>query len=178
MKTLLKQYYKLDEETKEMLPFLYMYQELLDLSKNYENVEINNMYDEEILMQTIIKCWYSTNLDANEIINRLLEILNCQDISIKDFEKLDTEDLIELISNEETTKKESKIIGEFFYKGYYCIFCKSEGRYLLILNSNEEADVLIFNTVADIFPMIINRHILNKNINGNNINDYKNLSKD
>ena len=46
MKNILKKYYELDEESKEILPFLYMYQELLATKDNYENIRIDDMYDE------------------------------------------------------------------------------------------------------------------------------------
>lgn len=40
MKNILKKYYELDEESKEILPFLYMYQELLSTKDDYENIKI------------------------------------------------------------------------------------------------------------------------------------------
>ena len=43
MKNILKKYYELDEESKEILAFLYMYQELLSTKDNYENVKIDRL---------------------------------------------------------------------------------------------------------------------------------------
>lgn len=62
MKNIIKKYYQLDEETKELLPFLYMYNVLLDISQDHESVKIETLADEEILMQTAIKCWYSMDI--------------------------------------------------------------------------------------------------------------------
>lgn len=65
-----------------------MYNELLASIDDYENVEITSLADEELLMNTILKCWYSMSMDPMDIVNNLLSILNCQDISIKDLETL------------------------------------------------------------------------------------------
>lgn len=169
MKNILKKYYELDEESKEILPFLYMYQELLATKDNYENIRIDDMYDEEVLMQTIIKCWYFTNLDATNIVDKLLSILNCQDITISDLEDLSIDELQELMCDEiptETQEKESNIISEFICKGFYCIFCKSNEKYLLILTKDEKTEVIFFNQFEDIFSAVITNHILDKFLYG------------
>lgn len=165
MQNILKKYYELDEESKEILPFLYMYQELLSTKDDYENIKIDNMYDEEILMQTIMKCWYSTNLDATNIVDKLLSILNCQDITISDLKDLSIDELQELMCDEESTE-ESDIISEFTYRGFYCIFCKSDEKYLLILNKNEKTEVIVFNQFEDIFSAVVTNHVLDKYLYG------------
>lgn len=175
MKNILKNYYKLDEESKEMLPFFYMYQELLSAIDNYENVKIDNMYDEEILMQTIIKSWHSTDLDATNIVNKLLTILNCQDITIRDFENLSTDELQELLYDEKS-QEQSEILAEFTYKIFDCVLCKNRGQYLLALNSDETTDVLVFNEIKDIFSPVIKQHLLDKFLYGKPNNyEYSNL---
>ena len=164
MKNILKKYYELDEESKEILAFLYMYQELLSTKDNYENVKIDSMYDEEILMQTIIKCWYSTNLDATNIVDKLLSILECQDISINDLKDLSIDELQELMCDNNNSNK-SNIISEFIYKGFYCVFCKNNEQYILIIdkgNNSSDTDVIIFNKFEDVFYPIINKHLLDK----------------
>ncbi len=165
MKNILKKYYELDGESKEILPFLYMYHELLSTKDDYENIKIDNMYDEDILMQTLIKCWYSTNLDATNIVDKLLSILNCRDITITDLKDLSIDELQELMCDEEFTE-ESDIISEFTYRGFYCIFCKSNEKYLLILNKNEKTEVIVFNQFEDIFSAVITNHILDKYLYG------------
>lgn len=169
MKNILKKYYELDEESKEILPFLYMYQELLSTKDDYENIKIDDLHDEDILMQTIIKCWYSTNLDATNIVDKLLSILNCQDITISDLENLSIDELQELMCDEKTTEtqeKESDIISEFICKGFYCIFCKNNEKYLLILTKDEKTEVIVFNQFEDIFSAVITNHILDKFLYG------------
>lgn len=175
MKNILKKYYELDEESKEVLPFLYMYQELLSAIDNFENITINNMYDEEILMQTIIKCWYSTDLDPINIIDRILTILNCQDITIKDFENLTLDELQELILTEDSDEsldetleelKDEEILLEFLCRGYDCIFYNHKDKYYLVLLYDDDVDVLIFNNMQEILGNSIEKFLLEKKLYG------------
>lgn len=161
MRNLLEKYYKLDDESKEMLPFLYMYEAYLSIKDDYENVKIESLADEELLMQIIIKCWYSTNLDISNIVEKIFEILNCQDITLKDLENLDVDELLELLTDE-SPKEESQILAEFTYRGFYCVFCKCDEQYLLIITKGEESDVIQFNNLENVFIPIINRHLHDK----------------
>lgn len=168
MKNILTKYYNLDDETKELLPFLYMYNVLLDISQEYENIKIESLADEEILMQTAIKCWYSMDMDPLDIMNTLLSILDCQDITIKDFENLEIDDLKEIFA----CKESSDIIDEFEYKGYYCVLCKNNDKFLLLLDDGKETDALVFNSMKKPLSPAINNHIIEKNIyEGNITND-------
>lgn len=165
MKNLLKKYYDLDEESKEILPFLYMYHELLSSKDDYDNIKIETMSDEDIIMQTIIKCWYNTNLDAINIVDKLLSILNNQEISIKDLENIDIDELQKLMSDEQPTE-ESSILAEFVCGVYYCVLLKNHEQYLLVLNNDEDSDVIAFNKLEDIFKPIINKHLLDQFLYG------------
>lgn len=165
MKSILKKYYEIDKETKEILPFLYMYHELLETKDNYENIKIKDMYDEEILMQTIIKCWYATNLDTTNIVDRLLNILNCEDITMNELEDLSIEELEELMCDEEVIQA-SNIISEFTYRGFYCIFYRSGEKYLLILNKDGKSEVVAFNQFEDIFSAVITNKLLEERLYG------------
>lgn len=167
MKNILTKYYNLDEETKELLPFLYMYDILLDISQDYKNVKIENLADEEILMQTAIKCWYSMDMDPLDIINNLLSILNCQDITIKDFENLEIDELKEIFAYKEA----SDIIDVFEYKGYLCVLCKSNDKFLLIIDDGKETDTLVFDSLKEPLSLIIKSHIIEKSIYEGKIKD-------
>ena len=174
MKNILKKYYKLDEETKEVLPFLYMYQELISAIENFPDIKIKNMYDEEILMQTIIKCWYSTDLEVTNIVDKILSILNCQDITIKDFENIELDELLELISDEDDAEilSESEIsedeesVLEFTCRGYHCIFFKEQDKYFLILVNGDDTDILIFNSIEEILGDSIEKFLLEQRLYG------------
>lgn len=169
MKDLLKKYFELDEESREILPFLYMYDVLLTEKEEYENINIEGLADEELLMQIIVKCWFYTNLDPCEIVDKMFEILDCQDISIKDLEKLSIDELLELIIDEPTTK-DSQILSEFAYRGFYCVFCKQNGQYMLIITKGEESDVIQFSKLEDVFIPAINKYIHDKFLYGKTIN--------
>ncbi len=179
MKNLLKIYYELDEETKQMLPFLYMYNELLSSLEEHSKANIKSTRDKDILLQTIIKGWYSSNLEPTDITEKLLNNLEEQNITIDGLENIDITDLDKIIQNEETTEDEEltedgEIIDDFEYNGYYCIFCKVQDKFLLILNKDNHSDVLIFDSLTDAFYKTINEHLLNKMLNGKKQNDCSN----
>ena len=158
MKELLQKYYKIDNKTKEILPFLYMYDELLDELREFNNIEINNIYEEQLLMEIIIKCWYSTNLDPTEIIIRLLSIINRQKLKINDLKNIEIDELKKMLEYEE----QSDIIDEFEYNGYYCVLCKSEGKFLLIIDDGRETDVISFDSLKYPLTVMIKHHITEK----------------
>ena len=169
MKNILKKYYKLDEETKEVLPFLYMYQELISAIENFPDIKIKNMYDEEILMQTIIKCWYSTDLEVTNIVDKILSILNCQDFTIKDFENIELDELLELISDEDDAEilpESEESVLEFTCRGYHCIFFKEQDKYFLILVNGDDTDILIFNSIEEILGNSIEKFLLEQRLYG------------
>lgn len=84
------------------------------------------MKDEETIVKIAIECWYYSNIDGGEVIRRILDILNSRDITIDDLVEIDTEYLIELITEEETDFKEDPnqniILSEFIYKDYNVLF--------------------------------------------------------
>lgn len=164
MKSILKKYYELDDESKEILPFLYMYEAYLSIKDDYENIEIESLADEELLMQIIIKCWYSTNLDPSNIIETIFEILNCRDITLKDLDELSIEELLELISTD-NTNNDSKILSEFNYKSYYCVFCKNNEKYLLIITKDEDSEVIQFDKIEDVCIPAIRKYLQDKFFN-------------
>lgn len=152
MKRILKKYYELDKESKELLPFLYMYQELQSSLEEHENIKINNMYEEEILLQTLIKCWYSTNLDAKDIIDKLLEAVECQGIEILKFKEFDIDELKAIVDYN------PRIIEEFDYEGHHCILYKTDEKYLLDMIQGEEFDRLNFKSLAPMLHKLLKYH--------------------
>ena len=110
MKQVIMKYYNLDEETKELLPFLNVYHEMMVQANNYENQILENLNDEEIVMNTAIFCAMNTILDISEIIKRLFDVLNGQDIFTSDIDELSKEELFELldIKDYETVENEQQ----------------------------------------------------------------------
>ena len=118
MKEVITKYYNLDEETRELLPFLYVYNEMMVQAENYENEILENLNDEEIVMNTAIFCAMNTILDISEIIKRLFDVLNGQDIFTSDIDELSKEELFEIldikdyetVGNEQQTEEKEEII--------------------------------------------------------------------
>ena len=110
MKQVIMKYYNLDEETKELLPFLNVYHEMMVQADNYENQILENLNDEEIVMNTAIFCAMNTILDISEIIKRLFDVLNGQDIFASDIDELSKEELFEIldIKDYETVENEQQ----------------------------------------------------------------------
>lgn len=177
MKNLMKKYYEMDDEVKNDLELLYAYQVLLSIFSEYQNVKINTIGNLEKLMQIIQKCMTMTNFSADFIITNILEVLNFQDVSINDLDDLEIDDLLEvLFTDEEKEKKEKndkdyqygeipndedkqEIIAEFTYENYYCIFCQNRDKYLIILNKGEDTDVIVLNSIDEMFNGTLERKL-------------------
>lgn len=163
MKNIFKKYYEMTDSTKEMLGELYMINELENLLPEYENLDISSMKDEETIVKIAIECWYYSNIDGGEVIRRILDILNSRDITIDDLVEIDTEYLIELITEEETDFKEDPnqniILSEFIYKDYKCAFFRDGSRFVLTFEKNNHVEVCFFNTFEEILCFIIDNKL-------------------
>ena len=174
MKNLIKKYYEMDDEVKDDLELLYIYQTLISLLGEYENVKINTIGDLEKLMHIIQKCMITTNFSADYIVTNILEVLEAQD-SIKDLYDLEIDDLLEVLftdsednnnehcqneklQNDEDNKQE--VLSEFTYGDYYCIFCQNRDKYLLIINTGENSDVIVINSINEIFDGTFQRKLV------------------
>lgn len=74
MKKIMKKYYELDEEVKDDLKLLYIYQILSSLFSEYENVKIYTFEDLDKLIHIIQKCMNVTDFSVDFIITNILEI--------------------------------------------------------------------------------------------------------
>lgn len=161
MKNIIKRYYELDDETKELLEPLYMFHELESSMDDYENVEINNLGDEEAILEIATSCSYLTNLGSDVIIRRILEILNCSDVSINDLKELKSDELIELLQNADDNINTTKIITEFTFNNLFCVLLKDKEKYILTYQKNNtDSRVLIFNNLEQLLSIIIQRDFI------------------
>jgi len=162
MKNIIKKYYKLDEETKEMLEALYMFNELETTAEDFEDVSIYNIRDKEIFLDIAMNCTYLTDLGPDKIVRRLLEILSCRDITLEDINELDTDTLVELMegSDDESKESNSKIITEFIYKDLFCLLLKSNDKYILTYLQENDIRRLVFNSLEEILAIIIQRDLI------------------
>ena len=183
MKKIMKKYYELDEEVKDDLELLYIYQMLSSLFSEYENVKIYTFEDLDKLIHIIQKCMNVTDFSVDFIITNILEILNLQDVTINDLYDLELEDLLEVLftSNEEnedcddekdeTNEKyideemqdekrdKQEILAEFTYGDYYCIFCQNKDKYLLIITKGEYSGVIVLDSISEIFDGNLERKL-------------------
>ena len=179
MKNLIKKYSELDNEIKKDLQLLYIYNELLSISEDYENVKIKDINEKEKIMQIILKCVYCTNISIDDIITNIFEILDCQDITIDDLDKLEIDELLEILfdddievtevleeSEESETSNDGEIILEFNCRGYHCIFLKNEDKYFLIMIYGEDTEILIFDSIEEILSNSIEKFLLEKKLYG------------
>lgn len=163
MRNVFKKYYEMSDDTKEMLAELYMIHELENLIPEYENLDISSMKDEETIVKIAIECWYYSNIDGGEIIRRILDVLSGRDITVDDLAQIDTEYLIDLITEDETDFKEDPnkniILSEFVYKNYKCAFFRDGTRLILTFEKNNHVEVCIFNTFEEILCFVIDNRL-------------------
>ncbi len=159
MKDIIKKYYKLDDEIKEDLYVLNMFHEIESLLEEYEDTDIISIADEEKLLEVALACSVLTTLDASEIVKRLLEVLNCQDVSIIDFEELDASEILELITNTED-ENTSEPIEVFINNGNLRIFTKQGERYIIAYQNGDKHKVLGFKDTEELIAKIIDNDIL------------------
>lgn len=163
MRNIFKKYYEMKDNTKEILGELYMLNELENLLPEYENLNISSIGEEEIILKIAIECWYYSNIDGGEVIRRILDVLDCRDITVEYLANLDTEYIIELITQEDTDFKENPnkttILSEFIYKNYKCAFFKDGTRLILTFEQNNHVEVCIFNTFEEILCFVIDNKL-------------------
>lgn len=168
MKNLFNKYYELSKQTKEILPNLYILHELESLLSEYENINIISTKDKEIIIKVALECWYYSNIDGGEVVRRILDKLNCRSITIDELLEFDTEDLINLITEEEKDFKEISnkniIISEFTYKNLKCAFFKDSTKLILTFERNNCVEVCIFNSFEEILCHIIDDRLKVQNV--------------
>lgn len=173
MKNLVKKYYELNNEIKVDFEQLYIYHKFTTMLNNYKNIGLKDINEQERILQLISKCNSLVDFSLDTIINQLLITLSGPDITVEDLEKLDTDELIEVIFSEDTTSSETlenpesqEIIAEFIYRQYYCIFCKNKEKYILILLAEDSIETVSFNSLEDIFNDTIDKILLEKRLYG------------
>lgn len=174
MKNVLKKYYSLDNETRELLPQLYMYDAFLDVSKEHTNLEIESFADEETLLQIGMKCWYSMEMDPLNIMENLLSILECQDITIEDLEELDIDGLKEIFAYQ----KAINVIDVFGYDGYTCALLKNDDGFTLHFGNEEGHDKINLDSLRQPLSEVIKEYIVNKCLYKGNISNDESYSQE
>lgn len=140
MINIFEKYNRLTDEEKEDLEDLYIVHQL------YKQLEKNNIVDltkleYKILFNKAKECFKFSNIDVREIIKRMLEILKCVDKTISDIDDLELEELVDLISNNDSDFKDIEpkkdILFAITTAKFYCLLLKYEGQYMLVCEKND-----------------------------------------
>ena len=168
MRNIFKKYYEMSKDTKEILGELYMIHELESLLPEYEELKITTLKEEEIIAKSAIECWYYSNIDGGEIVGRILNLLECEEITIEDLETMEIDELKELISEDKADFEENTckdvILSNFIYKDYNCVFFKDKERLILTFEKNDDVDVCIFNSLEEMLAYIVNSRLKVKGV--------------
>ena len=163
MKKIFRKYSEMDNVSKEDLRLLYVYHVLSEICKKYRRSIGGN--EKEKIMRLILNCLDTTNLSVEYVITSILEIVNCQAITIEDLENLETNELVDILFNVDSKPKE-KVMLEFMNRGYHCIFLRNRERYFLILTKDSYTDVLTFKNFEEILNNSIEQFLLEKKLYG------------
>lgn len=185
MKNLLKKYYMLDDETKDDLEMLYIYQKVTQIGEEYPNIRINNLSEMEKLMQIIVKCIVCSGYGIDDIVTNIYETLSCRDITILDLDNLDIDNLLEILFNDiddeeyEDYEEESEYddfedepeysgkpsinnyehIADIRFEDSFCICYKQNKKYIINQINGETGNIIVFDSFEDIIRDVLRTHI-------------------
>lgn len=140
MKELLKNYYKMNNDEKEKLENLFILHKLQKALENNKRIELT-ISEEESIFETIKDCMKFSNINCEEIITRLLKILECGNITVYQIEELGRNELIELLEKSgkdlKTNDLEPDIVTAFLFSNFYCVLMKEKDKYVLIYEKDD-----------------------------------------
>lgn len=159
MKELLRKYYKMNNEEKEELENLFILHKLQKALENNKEIEFT-ISEEEIIFEVARDCMKFSNISCQEIITRLLKILECGNITAYQIEDLGTNELIELLEksgkNFKTNNLELDIVTAFLFSNFYCVLMKEKGKYMLIYEKDDGTQYLDkFSDLHELLSYII-----------------------
>lgn len=135
MINIFEKYNRLTDEEKEDIEDLYIVHQLYKQLENFNEIDLTKL-EYKILFNKVKECFNVSNIDVRKIINRMLEILKCVDKTICDIDDLELEELIDLISNNDSDFKnvepKKDILFAITTAKFYCLLLKYEGQYMLI----------------------------------------------
>ncbi len=165
MKDLLKKYYEMTDKEKDELEDLYLLHEFQTQLKEHEDLDLE-LSDEEIIFECARTCLFYSNIQGSEIISRLLNILECQDISVNDIDDLDLKELLELLEKHEGEFKEIhpdyEIIVDFIYGNFYCALMRNKEKYILVYDKEDNSHVDIYNNLEELLKYVIKNRLLSE----------------
>lgn len=140
MINILEKYNRLTDEEKGDLEDLYIIHQLYKQLEELEELHPTKL-ELRILFEKIKECLNVSNIKVEEIIKRIVEILKCVDKTICDIDDLELEELVDLISNEDSDFKnvepKKDILFAITTARFYCLLLKYEGQYMLVCEKND-----------------------------------------
>lgn len=169
MKELLKKYYKMNNEEKEELESLFILHKLQKALENNKGIELT-ISEEEIIFETIKDCMKFSNISCEEIITRLLKILECTHINLYRIEELGRNELIELLEKSgkdfKTNNLELDIVTAFLFSNFYCVLMKEKDKYVLIYEKDDGTQYVDkFKDLHDLLSCIVKCKLIEKGEN-------------
>ena len=186
MNDLIIKYYGINKKTREEMDLIYAYHVLTDKLKNkYERMSIP-IVELEDLMQIIQRCTELTDYSMDCIVDNILEVINCKDISITELKGLTDDELLEVLfyeyeeqeedefEDEEIEEQQTKeknveeiqetqiiqgVLTEFCFEDYYCILCAFKDKYIVILMNSNCVRGIVLNSVEGAFDGTLARKL-------------------
>ena len=170
MNDLIIKYYGINKKTREEMDLIYAYHVLTDKLKNkYERMSIP-IVELEDLMQIIQRCTELTDYSMDCIVDNILEVINCKDISITELKGLTDDELEDEEIEEQQTKEKNVeekqetqiiqgVLTEFCFEDYYCILCAFKDKYIVILMNSNCVRGIVLNSVEEAFDGTLARKL-------------------
>lgn len=140
MINIFKKYNNLTDEQKNDLEDLYIIHQLYKKLEEYKDLGLTNT-DKEIVFNKVKECLKLSNINIMEIITRLFEMLECIDITIYNINDLETDEIIELLSETEkdfkTKVKKKDILFAINTNRFYCFLIRYDTQYMLVCEKED-----------------------------------------
>lgn len=164
MKNLIKKYFEMDDNERENIERLYIIDtienELIDI---HDELDISDE-DEEILIKLVEDLLTFANISLYDLVDRILTLVEAPDMSAKDINILGTDELIELLSENENDFNnpcsDSELLKEFDYKNSKCSFSKNGNLYVIICEKDDEAHIMLYKDFDDILRDVVEYNLL------------------
>ena len=184
MNDLIVKYYGINKKTREEMDLIYAYHVLTyKLENQYKRMAVP-IAELEDLMKIIQRCTELTDYCMDTIVENILEVINCKDISIAELKGLTDDELLEVlfyefeeqedeeIEGQQTEKTKEKnveekqetpiiqgVLTEFCFEDYYCILCALKDKYIVILMNSNCVRGIVLNSVEEAFDGTLARKL-------------------
>lgn len=167
MKNILKKYYKLSDEEREDLENFYILDSILNTMAD-TTIYINPK-SLETLVDIVKELLVYANIPLEDLIDRIFKIIDAPDKSIDDIEKIEIDELIELLTEKDDDfdciYMDWEVIKEFEYNDFKCSLTTNGDKYVIIYEKDDNAHVMIFNNYEDLLCSLIDYNILREQLN-------------